>query len=97
MTFDIDQAIASRDQSHSAEPIQRPLTEPVQRMDLFGRRRRLAQQPAPAPARPMPRPVMAGAAPETDEERAVREADEAAFQAAKEAQPGLDNPSEGQQ
>lgn len=96
MTFDINAAMASHDQSHDPEPVQRPRTETFQRMGLFGRRRNTA--PAePAPVRPMPKPVMAGAAPETDEERQAREADEAAFQAAKEAQPPIDNPSEGQQ
>lgn len=44
MTFDINAAMASRDQSYSAEPIQRADTEAFQRMDLFGRKRRRAQQ-----------------------------------------------------
>lgn len=93
MTFDINSAIASRDQSYSAEPIQRADTEAFQRMGLFGAGRRKAPAPEPVIVRPKPKPVMAGAAPETEEEKAVREADEAAFQAAaKPAEARLDQP-----
>lgn len=98
MTFDIDDLIASHQPTGTQAPEpQHADHEAFQRMGLFGARRKKAPAPEPTPVRPMPKPVMAGAAPETDEQRQAREADEAAFQAAKEAQPPIDNPSEGQQ
>jgi hypothetical protein len=73
--------------------VQRTDHEPFQRMGLFGAGRKKAPTSEPVLVRPKPKPVMAGAAPETEEEKAAREADEAAFQAAaKPAEARLDQP-----
>lgn len=94
MTFDINAAIASRDQSYSAEPVQRAANEPFQRMGYFGRRKYAVAAPEPTEYQKLrgdqtiAKFLVDSLAPETDEEEATSETDEAA----KPAEARLDQP-----
>ena len=92
----IDDLIASRDQSYSAEPVQRAATEAFQRMGQFGNRRERYAVAASEPTeyqklrgdQAIAKFVIDSLAPATDEEEAASETDEAA----KPAEARLDQP-----
>ena len=95
-SFDINAAIASRDQTFTPEPIQRANTEAFQRMGRFGNRREKYAVAAPEPTeyqklsggQAIAKFVIDSLAPATDEEEATSETDEAA----KPAEARLDQP-----